>query len=186
MPQTRIRSVGISRACRACPVRRARPVRLCGGTGFSGLRRMRSRSPSSAAGPRVPGGGWNTHPRDATASRCLHGGRVNRGPEGVRKRRLPLLRTRHHPIQTLHADDPGRRSGAHQAQHRFGQRNLLIPRRRRKAVLECWQAPIPELPGSPSGDNPTVFWATLQATSATQATIVRYPQGRQPSCRSSG
>jgi hypothetical protein len=43
--------------------------------------------------------------------------------------------------------------------------------------LECWQASIAELPGSPSGDNPTVFYATLQATNASQATIVRYPAG---------
>lgn len=52
-----------------------------------------------------------------------------------------------------------------------------IPAGGGKLVLECWQAPIPEVPGSPSGDNPTVFWATLQATNATQATIVRYPAG---------
>jgi hypothetical protein len=44
-------------------------------------------------------------------------------------------------------------------------------------TLECWQAPVPEVPGSPSGDNPTVFYATLQATSVTRATIVRYPVG---------
>jgi len=44
-------------------------------------------------------------------------------------------------------------------------------------TLECWQAPIPELPGSPSGDNPTVFYATLQATNVSSATIVRYPAG---------
>ena len=43
--------------------------------------------------------------------------------------------------------------------------------------LECWQAPVPELPGSPSGDNPTVFWATLQATNVSHATLVRYPAG---------
>jgi hypothetical protein len=44
-------------------------------------------------------------------------------------------------------------------------------------LLECWQASIAELPGSPSGDNPTVFYATLQATNVSRATIVRYPAG---------
>jgi Collagen triple helix repeat (20 copies) len=44
-------------------------------------------------------------------------------------------------------------------------------------LLECWQAAIPELPGSPSGDNPTVFYATLQATNVAHATLVRYPAG---------
>jgi hypothetical protein len=46
-----------------------------------------------------------------------------------------------------------------------------------RLLLECWNAPIPELPGSPSGNNPTVFYATLQATNVSQATIVRYPAG---------
>jgi hypothetical protein len=44
-------------------------------------------------------------------------------------------------------------------------------------LLECWQAALPEAPGSPSGVNPTVFYATLQATSVSHATIVRYPAG---------
>lgn len=44
-------------------------------------------------------------------------------------------------------------------------------------LLECWQAAIPEFPGSPSGVNPTVFYATLQATNVSHATIVRYPAG---------
>lgn len=44
-------------------------------------------------------------------------------------------------------------------------------------TLECWQANVPELPGSPSGDNPTVFFATLDAVSVTRATLVRYPAG---------
>lgn len=52
-----------------------------------------------------------------------------------------------------------------------------IPAGGGKLTLECWQASIAELPGSPSGDNPTVFYATVQATSASQATITRYPQG---------
>ena len=52
-----------------------------------------------------------------------------------------------------------------------------IPAGGGKLTLECWQASIAELPGSPSGDNPTVFYATVQATSASQATITRYPAG---------
>jgi hypothetical protein len=44
-------------------------------------------------------------------------------------------------------------------------------------TLECWQANVPEVPGSPSGDNPTVFFATLDAVTVTRATLVRYPAG---------
>lgn len=44
-------------------------------------------------------------------------------------------------------------------------------------TLECWQATVPEVPGSPSGDNPTVFFATLDATTVTRATLTRYPAG---------
>ena len=44
-------------------------------------------------------------------------------------------------------------------------------------LLECWQTSTGELPGSPSGANPTVFYATLQATNVSHATRVRYPAG---------
>ncbi len=54
---------------------------------------------------------------------------------------------------------------------------LSIPAGGGTVTLECWQAEVPEVPGSPSGDNPTVFYATLQATSVSSATLVRYPAG---------
>jgi hypothetical protein len=44
-------------------------------------------------------------------------------------------------------------------------------------TLECWQAPIPEVPGSPSGENPTVFYAVVHALSVSNATLTRYPSG---------
>lgn len=38
-------------------------------------------------------------------------------------------------------------------------------------TLSCWQAGNPAVPGSPSGENPTVFYANLNATNVAQATI---------------
>jgi hypothetical protein len=40
-------------------------------------------------------------------------------------------------------------------------------------TLACWQAQNAVLPGSPSGENPTVYHAGLQATTVTSATVNR-------------
>jgi len=44
-------------------------------------------------------------------------------------------------------------------------------------TMACWQAANAALPGTPTGENPTVFYATLSATSLTRATLTRFPSG---------
>jgi hypothetical protein len=46
-----------------------------------------------------------------------------------------------------------------------------------QATLSCWQAANPTVPGSPSGENPTVFFANITATRIWRATITRAPSG---------
>lgn len=46
-----------------------------------------------------------------------------------------------------------------------------------EATLSCWQATNGNVPGSPSGENPTVFFANITATKLWRATITRQPSG---------
>ena len=46
-----------------------------------------------------------------------------------------------------------------------------------EATLSCWQAANPTAPGSPSGENPTVFFANVTATRIWRGTITRSPSG---------
>jgi hypothetical protein len=44
-------------------------------------------------------------------------------------------------------------------------------------TLSCWQAPNSAIPGSPAGENPTVFYANLNAMNVARATINIQPSG---------